>query len=249
MSSISLTVIAVRRPTMITPPPNKALQLTRRRRSACDGPPGGRSGGRFAGRPPDVSSRFTGGAQLSALSVGQREMRFTLKSIGVLGAALAAPALLLISFLLGIRALSNYYAHKISPDCDIDIDSQLAARIGEEISFLEFTNVYADEVRIYGEYASVDAVRASGLTYNPPFSHVPEGAYVVAYFESKRVVCATLAHASDAYHLTYADQATDPPPRRYRVEPGPSVQPPKSDELSNAWEKLDPALRRIVFGW
>ena len=54
--------------------PNKALQLTRRRRSACQAlqPAGGRSGGRFAGRPPDVSSRFTGGAQLSAVSVRPR---------------------------------------------------------------------------------------------------------------------------------------------------------------------------------
>jgi len=53
--------------------PNKALQLTRRRRSTCQAlqPPGGRTGGRFAGRPPDVSSPSTGGAQLSALSVSQ----------------------------------------------------------------------------------------------------------------------------------------------------------------------------------
>jgi len=55
-------------------PPNKALQLTRRRRSSCPGyqPAVGRAGGRFAGRPPDVSSPSTGGAQLSALSVRRR---------------------------------------------------------------------------------------------------------------------------------------------------------------------------------
>jgi hypothetical protein len=49
----------------------KALQLTRRRPGACQGyqPAGGRSGGRFAGRPPDVSFPLTGGAQLSAVSV------------------------------------------------------------------------------------------------------------------------------------------------------------------------------------
>jgi hypothetical protein len=54
--------------------PNKALQLTRRHPGVCQGyqPAGGRSGGRFAGRPPDVSSRFTGGAQLSARSVRVR---------------------------------------------------------------------------------------------------------------------------------------------------------------------------------
>jgi hypothetical protein len=53
--------------------PNKALQLTRRRPGACQGfqPACGRSGGRFAGRPPDVSLPFTGGAQLSAVSVSR----------------------------------------------------------------------------------------------------------------------------------------------------------------------------------
>jgi hypothetical protein len=54
--------------------PNKALQLTRRRPGACQGyqPAGGRRGDRFAGRPPDVSFLFTGGAQLSAVSVRRR---------------------------------------------------------------------------------------------------------------------------------------------------------------------------------
>jgi hypothetical protein len=36
-------------------PPNKALQLTRRRPEACQGsqPAGGRAGGKSAGRPPE----------------------------------------------------------------------------------------------------------------------------------------------------------------------------------------------------
>jgi len=48
--------------------PNNALQLTRRRTSACQAfqPAGGRLGAETGGRPPDVSSSFTGGAQLSA---------------------------------------------------------------------------------------------------------------------------------------------------------------------------------------
>ena len=53
-------------------PPNNALQLPRRRRSACQAlqPAGGRSGGRFAGRSPGVASCSTGGAQLSADPLG-----------------------------------------------------------------------------------------------------------------------------------------------------------------------------------
>src|SRR5262245_31233658 len=83
--------------------PNKALQLTRRRRSACQAlqPSGGRSGGRFAGRPPDVSFPFTGGAQLSALSVGLQKMnsvasyygRYARRSMKVLASICAMIAL------------------------------------------------------------------------------------------------------------------------------------------------------------
>jgi hypothetical protein len=176
-------------------------------------------------------------------------MRFALKLIGGLVAALTALAVLLIVFLLATRAWFAYYEHKMSPDCDVDIEKELAARIGEEISFLEFTSVGADEVRIRGEYASLDDLRKSGLSYDPPFDHVPEGAYVVAYMKSNRVVCATLANHSDAYHLKYANQDTDPPPRRYRIEPGPWIEPPRPDEFAHAWDNLDPVLRRIVFGW
>src|SRR5262245_65813133 len=76
---------------------NKALQLTRRHHSACGSPPaGGRPvGGRFAGRPPDVSSRFTGGAQLRALSVRRRVMllKFCLPRIALTLTCLLATVL------------------------------------------------------------------------------------------------------------------------------------------------------------
>jgi hypothetical protein len=68
-------------------PPNKALQLTRRRRAACGGPPaGGRPGGWQERRPPaGVPWCYTGGAQLSARSVGRRGRELS-------RSAVAAPA-------------------------------------------------------------------------------------------------------------------------------------------------------------
>ena len=59
-------------------------------------------------------------------------MRFALKLIKALGAALSALGLILISSVLVARSCFTYYAHRMSPDCNLDIESQLAARIGEE---------------------------------------------------------------------------------------------------------------------
>jgi hypothetical protein len=58
-------------------PSNKTLQLTRRRRSACQGfqPPAARVRGGLAGRPPVVTSWCTGGGQLSAGSLRGNDPR------------------------------------------------------------------------------------------------------------------------------------------------------------------------------